>query len=195
MIELVYNDYVSFYEDSHTYVTKDNEILTGVTTILGNTIFKDKYSTIPQHILDNAAIYGTMVHAKCEEHDIFGGSDCIEVENYIKIKEENNLIPIENEMLVSDNTRVATMIDVIFQSTENSVHLADIKTTSKLDINYLSWQLSICAYLFEIQNPCLHLDKLYGVWLRKEKYKLIEVERKKNSEIEELLNNYFDSIK
>lgn len=195
MIELVYNDYVSFYEDSHTYLTKDNKILTGITTILGNTIFKDKYSNIPKRILENAAIYGTMVHAKCEEHDIFGCSDCEEVDNYIKIKEENNLIPIENEYLVSDNSRVATLIDVIFEATENSVHLADIKTISKLDTNYLSWQLSICAYLFNIQNPDINVDKLYGIWLRKDKYKLIEVERKNNNEIEELLNNYFDSIK
>lgn len=195
MIELVYNDYVSFYENSHTYVTKDNKILTGVTTILSNTIFADKYSNIPQHILDNAAIYGTMVHAKCQEHDLFGGSDCIEIENYIKIKEENNLIPIDNEMLVSDNETVATMIDVVFKSTGNSVHLADIKTTSKLDESYLSWQLSICAWLFEMQNPDINVDKLFGIWLRKEKYKLIEVERKQNIEIEELLDNYFDSIK
>lgn len=195
MIELVYNDYVSFYEDNHTYVTKDNEILTGATTILSNTIFKDKYKDIPSYILNKAAEYGTRIHSLCQENDMFFGSGCIEVENYIKIKEENNLIPIENEMLVSDNTRVATMIDVIFEASDNSVHIADIKTTSKLDEEYLSWQLSICAYLFEIQNPCLHLDKLYGIWLRKEKYKLIEVERKKNNKIEELLNNYFDSIK
>lgn len=195
MIELVYNNYVSFYEYQHIYLSKDNKMLTGVTTILGNTIFKDKYSTIPKHILDKAAIYGTMVHSKCQENDLFGESSCVEVDNYIKIKEENNLIPIENEMLVSDNTRVATMIDVIFEARDNSVHLADIKTTSKLDDEYLSWQLSICAWLFEIQNPQINVDKLYGIWLRKEKYKLIEVERKKNNKIEELLNNYFDSIK
>lgn len=195
MIELVYNNYVSFYEDQHIYLSKDNKMLTGVTTILSNTLFANKYSNIPRHILEKAAAYGTMVHSKCQENDLFCCSSCIEVDNYIKIKEENNLIPIDNEYLVSDNKRIATLIDIVFQSTENSIHLADIKTTSGLDTNYLSWQLSICAWLFEIQNPDVNVDKLYGIWLRKEKYKLIEVERKKNSEIEELLNNYFDSIK
>lgn len=195
MIKLVYNDYISFYEDSHTYVTKDNKILTGVTTILSNTLFANKYSNIPSYILENAAIYGTKIHSLCQENDMFSCSSCIEVDNYIKIKEENNLNSVDNEVLVSDNTRVATMIDVIFEASDNSVHLADIKTTSKLDEEYLSWQLSICAWLFEIQNPDVNVDKLFGIWLRKEKYKLIEVERKKNNKIEELLNNYFDSIK
>lgn len=195
MIELKYNSQVDFFESEHLYMTKEGNILTGVTSILSKTIFKDKYSNIPDYILKNAASYGTMVHAKCEEHDIFGGSDIIEVDNYMKIKEENNLTSIENEYLISDNTRVATMIDVIFKSIGNNVHLADIKTTSKLDEEYLSWQLSICAWLFEIQNHDVNVDKLFGIWLRKEKYKLIEVERKKNNKIEELLNNYFDNIK
>lgn len=194
-MELKYNSLVDFFESEHIYMSIFGDTLMGVTSILGETIFKEKYKDIPLYILNKAAEYGTMVHAKCEEHDIFGGSDCIEVENYIKIKEENSLITIDNEYLVSDNIRVATMIDVIFESAENSVHLADIKTTSNLDKEYLSWQLSICAWLFEMQNPDINVDKLFGIWLRKEKYKLIEVERKQNIEIEELLDNYFDSIK
>lgn len=194
-MELKYNSLVDFFEKDHLYMNKDGKILIGVTSILGQTIFKDKYLNVPEYILNKAAEYGTMVHAKCEEHDIFGGSDCVEVDNYIKIKEENSLITIDNEYLVSDNIRVATMIDIIFESAENSVHLADIKTTSNLDKEYLSWQLSICAWLFEMQNPDINVDKLFGIWLRKEKYKLIEVERKQNIEIEELLDNYFDSIK
>lgn len=195
MIKLNYNDHVSFYESDHIYLNIFDETITGLTSILGKTIFADKYSNIPLYILNKAADYGTKIHSLCQENDMFGGFSCIEVENYIKIKEENNLIPIENEYLVSDNSRVATLIDVIFESSENSVHLADIKTTSKLDEEYLSWQLSICAWLFEMQNPEVNVDKLFGIWLRKEKYKLIEVERKKNNEIEELLNNYFDNIK
>lgn len=195
MIELRYNSQVDFFEYEHLYMSIFGDTLTGLTSILGATIFKDKYKDIPLYILNKAAAYGSSIHSKCQENDLFGCSDCEEVDNYIKIKEDNNLVPVESEYLVSDNSRVATLIDVIFEATENSVHLADIKTTSKLDTNYLSWQLSICAYLFNIQNPDINVDKLYGIWLRKDKYKLIEVERKKNSEIEELLNNYFDSIK
>lgn len=68
----------------------------------------------------------------------------------------------------------------------------DIKTTSQLDIESLSWQLSICDYLFTAQNIFLERpsSKLYGIWLRGEIAKLVEVERKTDEEIEAVLRAY-----
>jgi hypothetical protein len=60
--------------------------------------------------------------------------------------------------------------------------LYDIKTTDKLNREYLSWQLSIYAYLFELQNPTLKAGALYGCHLRDGKANVIQVERI-NSEI------------
>ena len=65
--------------------------------------------------------------------------------------------------------------------------LADIKTTAKFDNDYVSWQLSIYAYLFELQNPDLKANKLYGIWLRNDTAELIEVEKKPKELIKELL--------
>lgn len=191
-IRLNYNQQVEFFEDSHTYVTKDGALLRGITGIISKMLFPDKYSNIPQHILDKAAEYGTKIHSACQANDMFEVSDCIEVENYSLLKKENNLVPIGNEYLVSDNERIATMIDNVFWASANSVHLGDIKTTSVLDTQSLSWQLSICAYLFELQNPHIRVDKLYGIWLRRDKSKLVEVERKPNSIILELLDAFFN---
>lgn len=191
-LNLNYNQKVDFFEESHTYLTDDGKQLQGITGIISKMLFPDKYSGIPKHILDKAAEYGTKIHSACQANDMFETSDCIEVENYSRIKKENRLIPVENEYLVSDNERIATMIDAAFLSSENSVYLADIKTTSVLDTESLSWQLSICAYLFELQNPHLKVDKLYGIWLRKEKYKLQEVDRIDNSIILSLIDAYFD---
>lgn len=189
---LNYNQQVDFYEDSHTYVTKEGVVLQGITGIVSKVLFPDKYSNIPLHILNKAAEYGSLIHSKCQENDMFDTADCIEVENYIRIKQENDYIPLENEYLVSDNEAFATMIDNVFHASENSVHLADIKTTSVLDTESLSWQLSICAYLFELQNPHINIEKLYGIWLRKEKFKLVEVERIPNSTIFKLLEAYLN---
>jgi hypothetical protein len=155
-------------------------------------LFPDKYSNIPQHILNKAAEYGTLIHSKCQANDMFETSDCIEVENYSAIKKENGLIPVENEYLVSDNERIATMIDNVFKASGSSVHLGEIKTTSVLDIESLSWQLSICAYLFELQNPHLKVDRLYGIWLRKDKHKLQKVNRIDNSIILSLIDAWFN---
>lgn len=190
---LNYNQQVDFFENNHCYLTKEGKQLQGITGIISKMLFPDKYSNIPEHILNKAAEYGSLIHSKCQENDIFETSDCIEVENYMKIKQEHDLIPLENEYLVSDNERIATMIDNIFRASDNSVHLGDIKTTSVLDTESLSWQLSICAYLFELQNPHLSVDKLYGIWLRKDKYKLQEVERIPNSTIIYLIDAYFNN--
>ena len=192
-LNLNYNQQVEFFEENHCYVTTDGRLLQGITGIISKMLFPDKYSNIPKHILDKAAAYGTKIHSACQANDMFDTLDCIEVENYSRIKKDNYLIPADNEYLVSDNERIATMIDNVFRASDNSVHLGDIKTTSVLDIESLSWQLSICAYLFELQNPHLSVDKLYGIWLRKDKYKLQEVDRISNSTIISLIDAYFNN--
>jgi hypothetical protein len=61
--------------------------------------------------------------------------------------------------------------------------LIDIKTTAELDLEYLSWQLS----LYDYPNKKRH-DKLIAFWLPKRDLgKLVEIKRKTDKEIEELL--------
>lgn len=190
-LNLNHNQQVEFFEHTHTYINSEGVILSGITTIISKLLFPNKYSSIPKHILEKAANYGSLIHSKCQTQDMFYSEpDCIEIENYIKLKQENNLIPIENEYLVSDNEHIATMIDNVFYSTDASVHLGDIKTTSILDKDSLSWQLSICSYLFELQNPHLKVDKLFGIWLRRDKYKLQEVLRIDDKIIKVLIESY-----
>ena len=47
--------------------------------------------------------------------------------------------------------------------------------------------MSIYAYLFELQNPLIKVDKLFGIWLRGDKSELVEIERKPDSEVKKLL--------
>ena len=64
--------------------------------------------------------------------------------------------------------------------------LIDIKTTAELDLEYLSWQIS----LYDYPNMKRH-DKLYALWLPKRDLgKLVEIPRKSNKEIEELLERF-----
>ena len=51
----------------------------------------------------------------------------------------------------------------------SSLALADIKTTYNYNEEYVTWQLSIYAYLFELQNPGLKIDKLFCCWTKKKK--------------------------
>lgn len=186
---------VRFSEADHRYTTTEGRQLSGVTSILGAVIFHDKYEGIPQHVLDAAAQRGTEIHARCAEIDLFDSTEASaydrpEVKNYIKLKAQHGITIIANEYLVSDERRVATMIDAL----DSEGNLYDIKTTAQLDTEYLSWQLSIGAYLFELQNPELRAGKLYGIWLRGDRAELVEVERRSSEEVEELLSDYEHGI-
>lgn len=177
---------VIFNELDHTY-TLDDKSLNGVTSILNRQLFADKYSGISDEVLNKAAEYGKGVHESIELYDSLGiGEDEDAVKSYIKLCQKEGLTRLDNEYLISDNDYVASSIDVVF----DDCSLADIKTTSHLDEEYVSWQLSIYAYLFEMQNPDLQANRLLAIWLPKARYgkpKVVEVPRKPVSEIIRLI--------
>lgn len=177
---------VIFNELDHTY-TLDDKSLNGVTSILNRQLFADKYSGISDEVLNKAAEYGKGVHESIELYDSLGiGEDEDAVKSYIKLCQKEGLTRLDNEYLISDNDYVASSIDVVF----DDCSLADIKTTSHLDEEYVSWQLSIYAYLFEKQNPDLQANRLLAIWLPKARYgkpKVVEVSRKPVSEVIRLI--------
>lgn len=177
---------VIFNELDHTY-TLDDKSLNGVTSILNRQLFADKYSGISDEVLNKAAEYGKGIHESIELYDSLGiGEDEDAVKAYIKLCQKEGLTRLDNEYLISDNDYVASSIDVVF----DDCSLADIKTTSHLDEEYVSWQLSIYAYLFEKQNPDLQANRLLAIWLPKARYgkpKVVEVSRKPVSEVIRLI--------
>lgn len=179
---------VRFDQEQHRYFLGVAE-LSGITGFLKKHVFPDKYKDIPQWILDRAASNGTLIHESIELLD--GGfppaemSD--ELKSYQRIKKENNLTTVANEYIVSDKEHFASGIDLVLTNDKEEIILADIKTTSVLDKEYVSWQLSIYAYLFEMQNPSLKANKLFVIWLRGDKSEYAEVERIDTEIIKDLL--------
>lgn len=178
---------VVFYENTHTYISSDGKRLSGVTSLLSRQIFKHKYDGISRQVLDNAAKRGSELHEAIEFFDSIGGeADTEELKWYEEMKEKMGLSPLANEYLVSDNDHVASSIDMVY----TDLTIADAKSTSKLDKEYLSWQLSIYAYLFEIQNPGLKVKRLLAFWFPKPAYgkrAVVEIERKDVSLVRELI--------
>jgi hypothetical protein len=182
------NSGVIFNQEEHRYFL-DGKELSGITGLLQKHIFPDKYKDIPTRRLNRAAERGTMVHESIELLD--GGFEPAEYTpellNYKRIKEDNNLDTISNEYLVTDNEHFASAIDLVMLGASDDIALADIKTTSVLDKEYVRWQLSLYAYMFELQNPELKVSKLYALWLRNEKSELAEVERVDTVIVKDLL--------
>lgn len=185
MIELVKSGVV-FNEENHTY-TLGEKLLKGITGMISRQLFPDKYKDVPAFVLKRAAEKGSLIHNQCQFADTTGlPPESIEAENYIRMRVNAGYKAFANEYTVSDNEYFASNIDCVWEK-DNRISLGDIKTTLHLDEEYLSWQLSIYAYLFELQNPLIKVDKLFGIWVRGDKHELIEIRRRPDEEVKKLM--------
>ena len=172
----------------HTYTAPDGRLLSGITRVLKERLGLGTYAGVDPEVLKRAAERGSEVHRLCEEYDNIGAipADNKDVTAYIALQAEKGLLHVCSEYLVSDGHTYASPIDKVFK--RGTVYdLADIKTTSTLDKEYVSWQLSIYAYLFEMQNPHLNLGNLFAIHLKKGKAKMVAVERKPIDQVKKLL--------
>ena len=160
---------VVFNPENHTYFLNGKE-LSGITSVLERQLFPDTYAGVDEEILRQAAEYGTSVHQSCEDFDSSWINDGTqEVCDYIRLCKENGLVHERSEYLISDNTSYASMIDKVYRVNDNTFDLSDIKTYSAMTPEKLEkakWQLSIYAYLFELQNPKAKVRNLFILHLR-----------------------------
>ena len=183
---------IMFDELNHTYTNGEGKQLSGVTALLKRQLFADKYDGISEKVLEQAAERGNLIHRQVEMYETFGGNiDTLsdEARTYVTLKDANKFETIATELLVSDFENVASGIDVVWEK-NGHVFLCDIKTTSKLDMEYLSWQLSIYKYLLLRNNPDVEIRGLYACWLPKEQYgkpKLVPVDEKPMTWVKDLI--------
>lgn len=176
---------VKFIKETHQY-TVDGILVPSVSTILKETIFTDKYKDVPDFVLKRAAEFGTAVHDAIEHDDnllLTEEQDRV-YQEWKRLQEEENIVPLEQEQIVHFEKEYAGTFDMI-ANIKGEKCLVDIKTTYRLDLEYLSWQLSMYALAYG------HEGKLYAVWLpKKGKGKLVKIEPTPNEQIYELLEAY-----
>ena len=165
---------VIFDPENHTYQL-NGAYLSGVTDLLTRQLFPDMYTSIPRRILDAAAEYGTSVHQSCEDFDTRWYNDgSVEVLDYIQLCQEHSLTHEASEYTVTDFTNYASNIDKVYRISSNTFDLADLKTYSMMTPEKLEkarWQLSIYAYLFELQNKDAKARQLYILHIRNKQKK------------------------
>ena len=168
---------VVFDSSTHTYSTmiegeRPHIFPRSVTGIIRDNLFADEYKGVDKVTLAKAADYGTKIHEEVELYERMGielMSD--EAKEIVNMRLRKRYHWLESEYFVSDGDYVAGSIDCLWESmvTKGSLALADIKTTYNYNEEYVTWQLSIYAYLFELQNPGLKIDKLFCCWTKKKK--------------------------
>lgn len=172
------------YNDEHHLYICDGLEVPSVTQLLHRR-FPKKYAGIPRALLYKAAKRGTMLHSaiEVEERLLRGESADVdvlsaalatmyeEIQNYRFLKKAYQFSVLQNEVPVlvpfNGNIVAAGRLD-IFGSYRDRGMLADIKRTSVLDKDYLSYQLTLYKmgweYCYDSQ-----IDYLFCIWLREGK--------------------------
>lgn len=194
-------------EGLHAYML-DLDELTGVTTVLKQVLFYDKYNGISEDVLRRAAARGTAIHEAVQAH-LLGipydpAPDTLEFkaeaaralaswQAYERGSELQTMVETECvEYLVSNEQDIASKIDVVFKNRGGEGYtLADIKTTSEFDEEYLSWQLSIYADFFR-QQTGQQVSMLIAMWYNRSRgvWQVIQVKDKGHDAVQSLIDDW-----
>lgn len=183
---------VEFIEQGHIYLV--NGVITPSVSEILRFIFPDKYANIPESILKAKSEFGTHIHEAIEAYEkgdepILTDMERVTFNQYLKVKTEHHIEPLETEEIVHYEDRYAGRLDMI-AFVDGEVCLIDFKTTSKLDIESLEWQLGMYSLAKGKKYRC------YALWLPKhELAKLVHIEPKTKKEILEVLERYGEATK
>ena len=175
----ILNGYTLEYDDdTHTYLV-DGVIIPSVTQAL-KVKFGNKYDNVAPEVLRRAGERGTAIHKDIEDYCTKGvDAGSWGVRNYKFLQKHYDFIPICNEIPVIvaryGVPLVAGRLDLILDiNGERAV--ADIKTTSTLDKEYLAYQLNIYRLgVLQCYPELGEISQLYGLHIREDKRKLIEI--------------------
>ena len=182
---------LTFIEDTHQYLYK-GVLVPSVSQIL-HFIFPDKYKGVSSETLKKKAKYGSIVHEYIEKFENGKYDELPELDlyqklsfkQYCKLISKYDIEVLQQEKMVHYKDIYAGRFDMI-ANIQGKESLCDIKTTAELDIEYLSWQLSLYEYAYGKK-----FKKLYAIWLPKKSLgKLVEIKRKTKKEIERILKEY-----
>lgn len=206
---------VVFNEETHRYLRGDAE-LSGITGLIHAVlllgVYPDASDFVKKVQIPKAGYYGTCVHKAIQAWDELGieltqfpekehptagilpSQDVsAELAYYRKVK-PRNVKTVASEFTV-DYLNFASQIDCIWCDNEGGIYLVDHKTNN-LDYytggaeglkEYLSWQLSCYAVMFENQTG-LKVKGLLGNWVRKGAGELWRIERKPDELVQKLLS-------
>lgn len=206
-IELI-NNGVEFLEEPHEYwltlPTGEKKQLFGITDVIKRNIecAKHEYDNCPSEwLIKQAGKYGHDTHEDIRRLiQDFEHSGTVEVQDFIELTKDMHIEA--SEYNVSDMEHWSSNIDCVFRVNDNTFDLGDIKTyagkLTKTQRVKAQWQLSIYAYLFELQNPMAKTRDLFIIHVRNKMKKdgimmdhqaeIVPVERIPSSICKELLD-------
>lgn len=207
--DLVQSDVV-FIESEHVYY-KGIDRLSGVTKMLDD-VFGSKYTDIDREVLQRAADRGTATHIAIQCNECKCGDEVGYINDYpafvdaaiqnmyawLNVRHEGELADIRSicaEYLVSNDKDLASKIDLVMQGKDKTLYLADIKTSSVLDVERTTWQLSVYAYLFMRQTAYKVSDRALIIHVRDGVCQPVWVQLKTDEEVAALIADWRAGVK
>ena len=206
---------VVFNEETHRYLRGDAE-LSGITGLIHAVLLLGVYPDASDYVkkvqIPKAGYYGTCVHKAIQAWDELGieltqfpekehptagilpAQDVSAELAYYRNVKPRNVKTVASEFTV-DYLNFASQIDCIWCDNEGGIYLVDHKTNN-LDYypggadglkEYLSWQLSCYAVMFEKQTG-KKVKGLIGNWMRKGAGELWRIDRKPDELVQKLLS-------
>ncbi len=205
---------VVFDEATHTYRRGEREF-SGITSLIHQVLMLGVYPDASDFVMKvqipKAGYYGTCVHKAIQTYDEIG-IECTEypekehptagtlpaqdvtdeLETYKDLSRSLRTIACEFTVDYGD---FASQIDSVKADKNDGIYLVDYKTNN-LDYypggeaglrEYLSWQLSCYAFMFEHQTG-LKVKGLLAMWLRKKEGERWVIERKSDEDVQCLLS-------
>lgn len=173
---------IRFVEETHQYFLDDKELIS-VTTLMRKHGLAPSYDAVSKEVLNAKAERGSLIHKEIEDFIKNGEIGfTAEMLNFKDYAENNNLKVLASEIIVY-NDIVAGTVDLVLDYNDLLI-IADIKTTSQLHKEAISWQLSIYAYLKGVlqhaKGQAFHFDKEGNL-------KVVDIPLKPVAEVERLL--------
>ena len=174
---------LTFIEDTHEYFLGDKKLIS-VTQLMQKHGLAPNYGDVPSEVLRAKAERGSLVHKEIEEYIKEGNigftNELIEFINADKGEVLKSEFKVNNDI-------VAGTVDLLLYK-NNEYIIADLKTTSELHIDAVSWQLTIYAYLLGQINPMIKVTKGQAFHFNKDgKLNIVDIVLKPFEEIERLM--------
>jgi hypothetical protein len=167
---------LEYIDETHTYLV-NGLIVPSITQIL-KIKFGNKYNNVSKEVLDKAAEQGTAVHEAIEKLCKTGEtSDLKEVRNFMFLQKHYKFNAINNEVPIilfrNDEPVAAGRLDLVLEM-DNKLGLGDIKRTSVLDKEYLTYQLNLYRIGYK-QSYDIEAEFLKGLHLREDTRKFVNI--------------------
>lgn len=167
---------LEYLDDDHIYLV-DGVQLPSITQIL-SIRFGHRFDGVDPTVLNEAARKGTQVHEAIEKLCKTGMSeDLPEVRGFAFLRRMYGFHVLDNEVpviLIMDGEPIAAgRLDLVLER-NGELGLADIKRTSKLDREYLAYQLNLYKMAYEYSYDA-EIKFLRGIHLRDTVRKYVDI--------------------